>query len=90
MSQSEQSQSSSEEVKYTQEGQELSPCNVRIIPLGGLQENGKNMTLIEQDDDIIVLDMGLQLPGADQPGVDFIIPNSSYLKENAHKIRGVF
>ncbi|MFB6225174.1 MAG: ribonuclease J, partial [Candidatus Paceibacteria bacterium] len=39
---------------------------------------------------IIVLDMGLQLPGGDQPGVDFIIPNSTYLKENAHKIRGIF
>lgn len=62
---------------------------VRFIPLGGLNEVGKNMMAIEYGDDIIVIDMGLQFPAEDMLGVDYIVPDITYLKENLHKIRGV-
>ncbi|MDQ5889651.1 MAG: ribonuclease, partial [Patescibacteria group bacterium] len=53
---------------------------IRIIPLGGVEEIGKNMTAIEFEDDIIVVDAGLQFPDNDTPGVDFIIPDTTYLE----------
>ena len=64
---------------------------LRIIPLGGLGEMGigKNMMAIEYDNDIIVIDMGFLFPGADYPGINYIIPDISYLEENKHKIRGI-
>lgn len=64
---------------------------LRIIPLGGLGEMGigKNMMAIEYDNDIIVIDMGFLFPGADYPGINYIVPDISYLLENKHKIRGV-
>ncbi len=62
---------------------------IRIIPLGGVEEIGKNMTAIELDDDIIVIDAGLQFPDNDTPGVDFIIPDTTYLEKNKKKIRGM-
>jgi ribonuclease J len=64
---------------------------LRIIPLGGLGEMGigKNMMAIEYDNDIIVIDMGFLFPGADYPGINYIIPDISYLAENKHKIRGI-
>ncbi len=63
--------------------------NIRIIPLGGVEEIGKNMTVIETADDIIVIDAGFQFRDEDTPGVDYILPNTKYLEERKDKIRGV-
>ena len=62
---------------------------VRIIPLGGLNEIGKNMTLFECSNDIFILDCGLAFPDADMPGVDIVIPDFTYVERNAEKIRGI-
>jgi len=62
---------------------------VRVIVLGGLEEVGRNCTLIEYKDDIIIVDLGLQFPDEDMPGVDYIIPNMGYLKGKEKNIRGV-
>jgi len=67
----------------------LASGNVRIIPLGGVEEIGKNMTLIEYGNDIVVVDAGFLLPGEEVPGVDYVIPDTVYLEENKHKIRGL-
>lgn len=63
---------------------------LRIIPIGGLGEMGigKNMMAIEYDNDILVVDMGFLFPGADYPGINYIVPDITYLLENKHKIRG--
>jgi len=65
------------------------PNKLRIIPLGGLNEVGKNMMAIEYGDDIVIIDMGLQFPEDDMLGVDYVVPDITYLQENQHKIRGV-
>ncbi len=62
---------------------------LRIIPLGGLGEIGKNMTVFEYDQDIIVLDAGLAFPAEDLLGVDIVIPDISYLIENRDRVRAV-
>lgn len=62
---------------------------LRVIVLGGCEEVGRNCTLIEYKNDIILIDMGLQFPEEDMPGVDYIIPNMSYLKGKEKNIRGV-
>lgn len=62
---------------------------LKIIVLGGLEEVGRNMTVFEYGDDIIIIDMGLQFPEEDMPGIDYIIPNISYLEEKRDKIRGI-
>ena len=63
---------------------------VRIIPLGGVSEIGKNMTVFEFGDDIIVADVGSMFPDDDMPGVDLVIPDTTYLAKNASRIRGYF
>lgn len=63
---------------------------LRVIPIGGLEEVGRNCTVFEYNDDIIVVDMGIQFPEEDMHGIDFIIPNLSYLRGKERKIRGVF
>jgi len=63
--------------------------NLRIIPLGGLEEIGRNMTVFEYGQDIIIVDMGLQFPDEDMPGIDYIIPDVSYLQGKEKNIRGV-
>ena len=68
----------------------LKDGDIRIIPLGGVEEVGKNMTIVEYKNDIIIIDMGFQFPGEEAPGVDYIIPDISYLVERKDKIRGVF
>ena len=62
---------------------------LKIIPLGGLEEVGKNMMLLEYQGKILIIDMGLQFPNANMLGVDYIIPNISYLKGKEKKILGV-
>ncbi|MDR0500514.1 MAG: ribonuclease J [Coriobacteriales bacterium] len=62
---------------------------MRIIPLGGLDGIGKNMTAFEYGNDMLVVDAGLMFPDDDHPGVDLILPDYTYLLENANKIRGI-
>lgn len=62
---------------------------LRIIPLGGLNEIGKNMTVLECGDDMIVVDCGLGFPDEDMPGIDLVIPDTTYLQANREKIRGI-
>jgi len=62
---------------------------LRVIPVGGCEEVGRNMTIFEYGNDIIIVDMGLQWPEEDMPGIDYIIPNIEYLKGKENKIRGV-
>ncbi len=71
--------------------------NLRIIPLGGCEEVGRNMTVFEYDDgssasrekDIVILDMGLQFPEEDMPGIDYVIPNIEYLRGKERNIQAV-
>jgi len=63
--------------------------NLRIIPLGGLGEVGRNMTIFEYQGKILICDMGLRMPEEDMPGIDFIIPNISYLQNRKKDILGV-
>ena len=63
--------------------------NLKIIPLGGLLEIGKNITVIEYEDDIILIDCGLGFPEDDMLGVDLVIPDVTYLEKNKEKIRGL-
>ena len=65
-------------------------ARLKIIPLGGLGEIGKNMTVLEYGSDIIVIDVGSIFPTEDLPGVDLVIPDTTYLQQNYEKIRGYF
>ncbi len=67
----------------------LEAGNIRIIPFGGVEEIGKNMTAIEIGNDIIVIDIGLAFPTEETPGVDYIIPDATYLEQNKDRVRGV-
>ncbi len=62
---------------------------LKIVPLGGLDEVGKNMLALEYEDDIILLDMGFEFPNEDMRGIDYVIPDTSYLEANKKRIRGV-
>ena len=63
--------------------------NLKIIPLGGQEEVGRNMTVFEYENDIIIVDIGIQFPDEDMPGIDYIIPNVNYLKDKIKKIKAV-
>lgn len=64
--------------------------NIKLIALGGVRENGKNLYIAEVDESIFILDVGLKYPENEQLGVDFVIPNMDYLFENKDRIAGVF
>ncbi len=68
---------------------QLKQLNLRIIPLGGLGEVGRNMMLLEWQGKILIIDMGFRLPEEDMPGVDYIVPNIEYLKGHEKDILGV-
>lgn len=62
---------------------------LRVVPLGGLDEIGKNMTVLEYGDDMIVIDAGLMFPDDDHPGIDLILPDYSYVVQRQDKLRGI-
>ena len=62
---------------------------VKIIPLGGLNEIGKNFTVFECSNDIFIVDCGLAFPDSDMPGVDVVIPDFTYVEQNADRVRGI-
>ncbi len=77
---------------YSEPKIELSPSKpdtLRIIPLGGCEEVGRNMTVFEYNQDLVILDMGLQFPEEDMPGIDYVIPNTEYLKGKEKNIKAV-
>lgn len=67
----------------------LAADSIRIIPLGGVEEIGKNCTMIEVGDDIIVVDIGFQFKDENTPGIDYILPNTKYVEERKEKVRAV-
>lgn len=64
-------------------------AKLRIIPLGGLGEVGKNMMVYEYGDDILIVDAGIMFPENDMLGIDYIIPDFQYLKDKVHKVKGI-
>lgn len=67
----------------------VSDSKLKIIPLGGLEQIGMNMTVFEYEDSIIVVDCGLSFPEDDMLGIDLVIPDVSYLKDNIDKVKGI-
>lgn len=67
----------------------LAHGNIRIIPLGGVEEIGRNMTMVELNDQIIVIDAGIGFADEANPGIDYMIPNTKYLEQNKHKIKAM-
>lgn len=74
---------------HPKQPKEIKRTPVKIIPLGGLNEIGKNMTVFECSNDMFILDCGLAFPDADMPGVDIVIPDFTYVERNKEKIRGI-
>src|SRR3989338_8068333 len=68
----------------------LAAGNIRIIPLGGVEEIGKNMTMVEVGDDIVIVDAGFQFREDDTPAIDYITPNPKYREERREKTRALF
>lgn len=68
---------------------QVKPKTLRIVPIGGQEEVGRNMTVFEYGNDIVIIDMGMQFPEEDMPGIDYIVPNIDYLKGKEKNVRGV-
>ncbi len=68
---------------------EFKKSNLKVIALGGLEEIGKNMTIFEYEDEIVIVDCGLEFPTDDMLGVDLVIPDTTYLERNKEKIKGI-
>ncbi len=66
----------------------MAKSRLKIIPLGGLREIGMNMMVMEYQNDIILIDAGLMFPDEEMPGVDIVLPDTSYLREKREKIGG--
>ena len=66
-----------------------SNVTLKVIPLGGLDGIGKNMTAFECGDDMVLVDAGLMFPDDNQPGIDLVLPDYTYVLENEHKLRGI-
>jgi ribonuclease J len=78
--------------KFERKKEDIIPSvgnNIRVIPLGGVEEVGRNMIAVEYKNDIIVLDVGFQFEEEATPGIDYILPNTKYLEDRKDKIRGV-
>ena len=75
--------------QHTAQKQPDSKLTLKVIPLGGIEEVGENMTVLEYGDDILVIDAGIGFPDETMPGIDYIIPNTKYLEDNKKKIRGM-
>ncbi len=71
------------------DSQRTPKSKLKVIPLGGLDAIGKNMTVLECGNDIVLDDAGLMFPDDDHPGIDLILPDYTYVLENAHKLRGI-
>ncbi len=76
---------SSHKEKPTESGED----KVRLVPLGGLEEIGRNMSFIEYKDEIVIMDVGIQFPEEETPGIDFIIPNISYLETKKANVKAI-
>ena len=76
------------EEKQLNKKQTESPSKLKIIPLGGLEQIGLNITAFEYEDSIIVVDCGLAFPEDDMFGIDSVIPDVSYLQDNIDKVKG--
>ncbi|MCI8272519.1 MAG: ribonuclease J [Clostridia bacterium] len=77
-------------IKKTKNSEEVfKKPNIKVIPLGGLHEIGKNITVFEYEDEIVVVDCGLSFPEDDMLGVDLVIPDITYLVKNKEKIKGI-
>ncbi len=68
---------------------EMTKQRLRVIPLGGAGEVGRNMWVVEYGEDIVILDCGVMFPEAEMLGVDLVLPDITYLRENLHKVRGI-
>lgn len=79
-----------QQIKPKTKGKAESGSKLKIIPLGGLEQIGMNITAFEYEDSIIVVDCGLSFPDDDMYGVDLVIPDVTYLKDNIHKVKGFF
>ena len=78
-----------EEAKTTRQNNVFKKSKLKIIPLGGLHEIGKNITVFEYENEIIVVDCGLSFPEDDMLGIDLVIPDITYLEKNVDKIKGL-
>ena len=67
----------------------MSKKTLRIIPLGGLGEVGKNMTVYEYNQQILIVDAGMMFPDNDMIGIDYIIPDFEYVKQRANQVKGI-